>query len=188
MNKYSIEKVANAIVYFVDNGVEYFGKTKLMKLMFFADKYHLQKYMRPIFADTYIKLPFGPVPALTLGTIDSINEFEKDDFESYVDEFLKYIIVNEQYNGKYKKTTFVKKQDFNEELFSISELEILEQIAKEFKSFTAKQISDYSHDFDEYKYTNDNEVISYTSMAPEHKEYFEMIALENQALKELIAK
>ena len=58
--------------------------------------------------------------------IDSINEFEKDDFESYVDEFLKYIIVNEQYDGKYKKTTFVKKQDFNEELFSISELEILD--------------------------------------------------------------
>ena len=55
MNQYSIEKVANAIIYFLDNGVEYFGKTKLMKLMFFADKYHLQKYMRTVFADN----PFG---------------------------------------------------------------------------------------------------------------------------------
>lgn len=188
MNQYSIEKVANAIIYFLDNGVEYFGKTKLMKLMFFADKYHLQKYMRTVFADTYIKLPFGPVPTLTLGTIDSINEFEKDDFETYVDEFLKYIIVNEQYDGKYKKTTFAKKQNFNEELFSISELEILEQITKEFKSYTAKQISDYSHEFNEYKYTNDNEVISSIAMAPEHKEYFQMISLENQALKDLIVR
>ena len=42
MNQYSIEKVANAIVYFVNSKVEHFGKTKLMKLMYFADKYHLE--------------------------------------------------------------------------------------------------------------------------------------------------
>lgn len=188
MNQYSIEKVAHAIIYFIDNGIENFGKTKLMKLMFFADKYHLQQYMRPIFADTYIKLPFGPVPTLTLGTIDSINEFEKEDFESYVDEFLQYIIVNEQYDGRYKKTIFAKKQEFNKEIFSISELDILKQIADEFKKHTANQISEYSHTLDEYKYTNDNEVIDIASMAPEHKAYFEMISQENKSFKESLYK
>jgi len=188
VNQYSIKKVANAIIYFIENGVENFGKTKLMKLMFFADKYHLKKYMRTIFADTYIKLPFGPIPTLTLGTIDSINEFEKDDFENYVDEFLKYIIVSEQYDGKYKKTTFSKKHDFDEELFSISELEILKQITDEFKKHTAVQISEHSHTLDEYKYTNDNEVIDWISMAPEHQEYFEIIFRENRSLKELISR
>jgi uncharacterized phage-associated protein len=188
MNPYSIKKVANAVIYFLDNGVENFGKTKLMKLMFFADKYHAKKYMRTIFSDTYIKLPFGPVPSLTLGVIDSINEFEKDDFENYVDEFLKYIIVSEQYDGKYKKTTFTKKQAFDEDLFSISELEILKQIADEFKGHTAVQISEYSHTLDEYKYTNDNEVIDVTAMAPEHQEYFEMICKENRSIKELLSR
>lgn len=186
MNQYSIEKVANAIIFFLDSGVENFGKTKLMKLMFFADKYHLQNYMKSIFADTYMKLPFGPVPTLTLGTIDSINEFERDDFEVYVNEFLSFIIVNEQYDGKYKKTTFSKKQEFDKNLFSISEMEILQKVASDFKTHTASQISQYSHSLDEYKYTNDNEVIDVITMAPEHKEYFEMIAKENKTFNEFL--
>ena len=45
MNQYSIEKVANAIIFFVEKNIEHFGKTKLMKLMYFADKEHLEKYI-----------------------------------------------------------------------------------------------------------------------------------------------
>lgn len=188
MQSYSIEKVANAIIFFIDNQVENLGKTKLMKLMFFADNYHLKKYMRSIFADTYIKLPYGPVPTLTLGTIDSINEFEKEDFQNYVDDFLKYIVVNEQYDGKYRKTTFAKKQEFDSDLFSISEIEVLKQISEEFKKYTASQISEYSHTFDEYKFTDDNQVIDIASIAPEHKAYFEMISKENKDFKEMLSR
>jgi len=43
MKKFDIEKVANAIKFFLNNNVQYLGKTKLMKLLFFADKLHLQK-------------------------------------------------------------------------------------------------------------------------------------------------
>ena len=56
MNQHSIEKVANAIVYFVNSNVEHFGKTKLMKLICFSDKYHLETYGRTIFFDDYYKL------------------------------------------------------------------------------------------------------------------------------------
>lgn len=46
--KFDIKKVAHAILFFQQQGVQHLAKTKLMKLMFYADKYHLQTYMRPV--------------------------------------------------------------------------------------------------------------------------------------------
>jgi len=65
MQGFDIEKVANAIKYFKNRNVKFLGKTKLMKLLFFADKLHLQRFGKPIFYDKYFKLPYGPVPTLT---------------------------------------------------------------------------------------------------------------------------
>jgi uncharacterized phage-associated protein len=33
------------------------------KVLFFAEKYHLNRYARPIVADTFIAMPAGPVPS-----------------------------------------------------------------------------------------------------------------------------
>jgi uncharacterized phage-associated protein len=33
------------------------------KVLFFAEKYHLNRYARPIVADTFIAMPSGPVPS-----------------------------------------------------------------------------------------------------------------------------
>src|SRR4051794_6581696 len=33
------------------------------KVLFFAEKYHLNRYARPIVADTFIAMPNGPVPS-----------------------------------------------------------------------------------------------------------------------------
>lgn len=36
----------------------------ILKTLFYADKWHLSCYGRPVFGDTYIKMPFGPVASL----------------------------------------------------------------------------------------------------------------------------
>jgi hypothetical protein len=61
MEHYDVKKIANAIIYFIDNNVHSLGSTKLMKLCFYADKYHLEEYGKPIFNHSYTKLPRGPV-------------------------------------------------------------------------------------------------------------------------------
>ena len=186
MHQYDIEKVANAIVFFIDSGIENLGKTKLMKLMFFSDKYHLEKYTRSIFHDTYFKLPFGPVPSLTLNTIDSINEFERDDFEDHVKAFLSTVIVSEQYDGELRKTIFSKKKEFDKSYFSKSELEILKKVCDEFRSFTARQISDYSHELAEYKETDMNDIISSEKMSSKHVDYLKFIKSENKEFDRML--
>lgn len=62
MEYYDVKKIANAIIFFIDSDVKNLGRTKLMKLFFYADKYHLETYGKSIFSHSYTKLPKGPVP------------------------------------------------------------------------------------------------------------------------------
>ncbi|MBE1427077.1 putative phage-associated protein [Desulfomicrobium macestii] len=36
----------------------------ILKTLFYADKFHLQKYRRPVTGDVYVKMSYGPVPSL----------------------------------------------------------------------------------------------------------------------------
>ncbi len=40
------------------------------KILFFAEKWHLNRYGRPIMADTYVAMPRGPVPSTVKNFID----------------------------------------------------------------------------------------------------------------------
>lgn len=134
MNQYSIEKVANAIIFFVEKNIEHFGKTKLMKLMYFADKEHLEKFGRVMFYDDYRKLPRGPVATLTYNIISSTDANDGDDFKSYVDNFSSFIeIQKKDTNQKNSATRFNPKNSFDNSFFSKSEIEILESITKNIK-------------------------------------------------------
>jgi len=41
----------------------------VLKTLFYADKYHLQRYGRPVTGDTYIKMNFGPVASFAYDII-----------------------------------------------------------------------------------------------------------------------
>ena len=51
------------------------GKHKLAKILYFADKKHLVKYMRPIFGDDYIAMPYGPVPSRVYDGVKGEGDF-----------------------------------------------------------------------------------------------------------------
>jgi len=188
MKRYDVEKVANAIKLFEMNKVRHLGKTKLMKLLFFADKYHLQRYGRPIFYDTYIKLPHGPVPSLTLNIIDSINETENEDLKEFTEKFRQHIGIGEkQFRNEISQTVFRPKTDFDEEHFSLSEIEILDEVSRKFKNDTAAHISDISHELPEYRMTEMTDTIDYSEMAPENREYIEYIEQTSKEFDRLFA-
>jgi len=180
MKKFDIEKVANAIKFFLNNNVQYLGKTKLMKLLFFADKLHLQKFGKPIFYDRYFKLPFGPVPTLTLNIIDSLNEIENQDLRVYTEKFKKHIEIEEQQIDNIKQNRFKILNEFDKDYFSKSEIEVLKQITKEYRDLNAKDISEISHKLPEYKYTEMLDMISYEDMALESREYITFIQETNR--------
>lgn len=64
----SYDKAIEAIVWLAEKrpGIDIYH---IAKILFYADKLHLNKYGRPIIGDTYIKMPYGPAPSAVLDLI-----------------------------------------------------------------------------------------------------------------------
>jgi hypothetical protein len=56
------DKTLEAILYIVSRYGEV-GRFHALKSLYFADRFHLRKYGRPITGDTYIAMDSGPIPA-----------------------------------------------------------------------------------------------------------------------------
>jgi uncharacterized phage-associated protein len=187
MERYDIEKVANAIILALDLGVKNLGKTKLMKLLFFADKEHLKQYGRPIFFDTYFKKERGPVPSNTYSVISSVNDAEKEDFKEEVKELLKWLEVEEEDIGfENPMTVFRKKRDFTPELFSRSEIKVLKEVFARFKDTKADEISHLSHELPEYREAIMHGTIPYEAMAGDMAEYVKFWKEEREAFEKAV--
>ena len=82
---FAYKKAAQALNFFaIQNGGE-IEKLHALKLVFFADRYHLRKYGRPITNDQYWAMPLGPVPSAVkdLFDLDSASSPERHYAERY---------------------------------------------------------------------------------------------------------
>jgi putative zinc finger/helix-turn-helix YgiT family protein len=141
-----LAKLFNAILYFCKGGVL---KTKLNKLLFYADFKHFRDYTVSITGAQYAHIPFGPAPdkyALYFATLLENGAIDVKEYV-YSDE-----VVGEEF-------TSAKEPDLS--LFSDSELKILATVKEHFKNYNVKKITDFSHDEKGYKETAPGDVISY---------------------------
>jgi len=168
MENYDIKKLANFIIYFIEKEVKYLGITKLMKLCFFADKYHLEAYGKPILNRTYTKLPKGPVPMYIYTLIKNSKNTDNDDLESEVREFNLHINVKERQLNESPR--FENYKPFDEKFFSKSQMIILDKLVLEFKDMDKEKISNLSHNTLAWQSVNQYENISFSSMIDNNSE------------------
>jgi transcriptional regulator with XRE-family HTH domain len=144
--KLDLAKLHNAVLFFSRDGVL---KSKLNKLLFYADCKYFKEYTLSITGLRYAHLPYGPVPeyyashyASMLST--GIVEFMEEQYPNgYVGELIKA----------------VKEPDLN--IFSPSELRIMASVLEDFKKYTATEIQNSSHKEKGYQLTKNGEIISY---------------------------
>ena len=106
-------KLVNAILYFVtDPEIRDLGKTKLMKLLYFADFDHFEQYDQPITGARYIRLDHGPVPDDARNTMRNMLQ-SGDLTESKVAV------------GGYDRFAYAASREFNPSVFTPEELETL---------------------------------------------------------------
>ena len=163
-----IYKIANTILFFIENDMNHFGITKLMKLFFYADKYHLEKYKKTIFSSEYTKLEHGPVPqsilillheALSLKLEDGYHlEYEEE--AKIINQLVDINAVRLDDNKKMLKFKIKDKAQANKDFFSQSELEILEKVSEEFRDISTDEISDMSHETRAWKSVDIRQPIS----------------------------
>ncbi|RPH33913.1 MAG: DUF4065 domain-containing protein [Bacteroidales bacterium] len=129
----NLEKFTEMVVYFTEKLQPW--KTKLNKLLFYADFAMHKQSGFSISGVQYRAIPMGPVP----NNFNSIFEYlaNNDDVD------INYTTFHDGGIGEQFKPN--SKREFNPELFTENELRVLENIAERFKNTTTNEIIEISH-------------------------------------------
>jgi uncharacterized phage-associated protein len=137
---FDYHKGTQAINYFARQSGGQIDKMKVLKLVFFADRFHLRKYGRPITNDEYIAMEYGPVASGVKDLIDQcdfLGTLERD----YSSKYLEYVLRHD----------VKSKHAIDTDVFSDSELEALEFAWQKFGDQDGLQLSDITHAYPEWK-------------------------------------
>ena len=126
------------VIVFIAKGLKYPTLHSISKMLYLADKQHLQDYGRLICGDKYIAMEYGPVPSAIYnmmkvadgrGTIDV-------DWDLMIQEAIEVI------NGR----SVASRRDCNMDMLSESEIECIEKAITEYGDKTFGQLTDITHD------------------------------------------
>lgn len=142
----NIQKLFNAIQFMCTN--EGVLKTKLNKLMFYADFLHFKEYGRSITGAQYARLPFGPVI---------------DNYEIFFGVMIRKrrLSVEEKMFVTYPGEVYVSNENPAIDVFATEEIQTLARVRGYFEGFTATMIKDRAHQERGYRETEDYQPISY---------------------------
>jgi uncharacterized phage-associated protein len=116
------------------------NKMKALKLVFFADRWHLRQHGRPITNDEYLAMEYGPVPS-GCKDLAEMSDFLDLHARSYAERFL-------ERTGQYDYASIC---DVGREVFSKSDLEALESTWQHFGGFDQFRLAEITHQYPEWK-------------------------------------
>lgn len=149
-------KIKAILLYFANN-TKYLGKIKLMKLFYFLDFVHVKEYGIPVTNDTYYHLEKGPIPSYIMNIVEEA-------FGDGEDSILSDAIRFEKPVGTRMQKVIAKRQftDNDKEIFTESELEILQSVSKRFADSKMEEIKEASHNEAPWRETQMSQIIPYS--------------------------
>lgn len=155
------EKTTQAINYIARKSGGQIDKLKTIKLLFFADRYHLRKFARPVTNDNYLAMELGPVGSGAKDIIDQTIYLPKR-VKAYAVKFLEK-----------NDNTVKSKEDVAMEVFSKSDIEALDFTWDNFGKFTGFQLKDISHKYPEWKKHEETLRAGILSMQMDYLDFFD---------------
>lgn len=146
--RFDLGKLVNALAFFADAGVGGLTKLKAVKLLYLADQRHLFRFGRPITGDRYIAMDLGPVPESAYQLIGRLAEPPEADDPGYK-AATAHLEIHKGVMRKYGVVRAVQKPDLD--VFSDSEIDVLQSIVKEFGKRKASELVDLTHRHAAYK-------------------------------------
>ncbi len=116
------------------------NKMKALKLIYFADRYHLRKFGRPVTNDSYFAMPYGPVASQCLNLLNEKEEFTAPIENEYRRKFLK----------RQDNLLFDSKAAVDESVLSQTDLEALGYAWETYSEKDEFQLADETHKFPEW--------------------------------------
>lgn len=143
--KLDVQKLFNAILFFCRGGQL---KTKLNKLLFYADFKHFKEYTVSMTGVQYVHLQYGPVP---------------NNYEFYFAELISEgkLDLDEVQIGQYIGENTSSRTEPDISVFADSEIKVLSEVKEFFKSYGSSDIKNFSHQERGYLETEKNRLISY---------------------------
>lgn len=120
---------------------------KVAKLLFLADKKHFTTYGRPILGDRYVGMKNGPCPSAALRVMNGA--VKEDSLPAPVRTLIGKFLKVDPTRGA--NAVFVPRREPDLEVFSRSELRILEEVIREHGQKTGRQLVDETHEDPAYK-------------------------------------
>lgn len=138
-------KLLNTILFLCRGGTL---KTKLNKLLFYADFKHFKDYTVSLTGARYVHLQYGPVPR---------------NYEFYFAELVneQKLDIEESEIGQYLGEKCISRREPDMGVFLDSEIKVLAEVKEYFKDFNSSRIRDFSHRERGYSETKLDQVISY---------------------------
>ncbi len=152
--KISYEKAIEIIVWLAMKkpGIDIYH---VAKVLFYADKLHLNKYGRPVTGDTYIRMPYGPVPSGVRDLITENSWLSPRQLERVKNS----LIIDKENNFK---LTATRKPDPT--YFSKSDMKCLEESLDRYGDLSFEELYKLTHGERCCHETAPNEKIDYASL------------------------
>jgi len=169
-----IETLVQAISFLLEQKGGSLDKLSLLKLIFFADKYHMMKYARSITNDTYYAMKYGPVASNVKNILDF--DFLSEDEKEYVE---KYLVKNGNQidiKEKFKKYNMLSETD----------KEALKFAYENFGKYKAFDLVDITHKFYEWKRFKKSLENGLTREKILEEDFFKFTDIENDPYKKHI--
>ncbi|RXJ66310.1 DUF4065 domain-containing protein [Halarcobacter ebronensis] len=162
--KIDITKIANVILYMLDESIKHLNDKKLSILLFLIDFEHFKKFGQKIFNEEYIKDKRNPEPVI-LGEIFEIiangEDLEEDDERLYmIEELLEYLDIEILTKEKFIELKFLKmEEDYDESLFTKEELKTIKEIVKKYKEDSVRNVANSTFQIEEVRRAPLGEII-----------------------------
>ena len=137
---FDFKKAAQSLNYLAKKFGGKINKMKAIKLIYFADRYHLRKYGRPVTNDEYVAMGYGPVGSKTKDIAEQTSFLDSIESE-----------YNKQYIEKQGIYDIRSVHDVDMNVFSDSDIEALEFAIKYFGHLGQFQLAEVSHAYPEWK-------------------------------------
>jgi uncharacterized phage-associated protein len=149
---FNFRKTVQALHYLAKNIGGRVNFMKLLKLIYFADRYHLRKYATLITQDDYKAMKLGPVGSTTKNILkrdDVFFQYSTEEDAEYHDKYLKNVGELEIEAQKISLAQANKEDEYDE--LSKSDKEALDFAIEYFGDFDRFDLAEITHDYPEWK-------------------------------------
>lgn len=139
MEAFDYRKATQCLNYFALKAGNSIDKLRVLKLIYFADRYHLRKYGRLITNDIYFAMELGPVASSTKDIAEK-SEFLDETESKYANEYLRTRLQHKLISNK----------PIDTDVFSESDIEALDFVWNKFGHLNPADLVELTHKYPEW--------------------------------------